>query len=222
MAGCVEECGADSDVTTMPHPPTPMSNTDGPDVRNTHDPGDDPRVVRSLRAVGQAIGVVLEGGDFESVTVQQLLQLAGISRATFYAHYRNKEDALMGSVERMFDAFWRGFEGRAAPGGRVAPAAEFISHIAESPARLAALRAGGRLDEIWRLLVEDLTARLDARLPEPHAAARAPMSRRLAARLLAAALTELVQWAATHPGDIQPQVLDAQFHEMVWRVWGRA
>ncbi|MCU0623598.1 MAG: TetR/AcrR family transcriptional regulator [Gemmatimonadaceae bacterium] len=205
----------------MPTDPAPMSNTAAPVVRNLpHE--DDPRVVRSLRAVGQAIAVVLDGGDFESVTVQDLLRLAGISRATFYAHYRNKDDALLGSVERMFDAFWGGFEGRAMPGERVAPAAEFIAHIAESPARLAALRAGGRLDEIWRLLVEDCTARLDARLPDPRPGTESPMSRRLGARLLAASLAELVQWAAMHPGEKDPRALDAQFHEMVWRVWGRA
>lgn len=206
----------------MPTVPRPNPNTEAAVVRKSPADADDPRVARSLRAVGQAIGVVLEGGDFDSVTVQELLQLAGISRATFYAHYRNKEDALFGAVERMFDVFWRGFDGRAMPGERVAPAAEFIEHIAESPARLEALRAGGRLDEIFRLFVEDLTARLDARLPEGPAPAAGAMSRRLAARLLAAALTELVQWAALHPGAVDAWALDAQFHAMVWRVWGRA
>jgi AcrR family transcriptional regulator len=200
----------------MVMPATPPPKPDTPASSVQHD--DDPRVARTLRAMGEAMRTVLDGGDFDDVTVQDLLQHAGISRATFYAHFRNKEDALLSSFERMLEAFWRGFEGRAAFGERVAPAAELIAHIGESPARLEALRSGGRLDELWRMAIESFARRLDSRLPDTGGA---PLARRLAARMLAASLVELVQWAAQHPGTATPRALDAQFHAMVWRTWGR-
>ena len=62
----------------------------------------DPRSLRSTRALGRALVDLMHESDFQEITVQQILDRAGVGRATFYAHYRNKEDVLQSSYERLW------------------------------------------------------------------------------------------------------------------------
>lgn len=57
----------------------------------------DRRVRRTRRALHQAlIGLMLERG-YARITVQDILDRADVGRSTFYAHFRNKDDLLVGS-----------------------------------------------------------------------------------------------------------------------------
>ncbi|MBF6171744.1 TetR/AcrR family transcriptional regulator [Nocardia blacklockiae] len=57
----------------------------------------DRRVRRTRRALHEAlIGLMLERG-YARVTVQDILDRADVGRSTFYAHFRNKDDLLVGS-----------------------------------------------------------------------------------------------------------------------------
>ncbi|MDV9186654.1 TetR/AcrR family transcriptional regulator [Streptomyces sp. SR27] len=61
-------------------------------------PAGDRRVRRTRAALRQAlVELVLQKG-FHAVTVEEITERADIGRATFYAHYRDKEDLLVGIV----------------------------------------------------------------------------------------------------------------------------
>ncbi|MEU0932545.1 MULTISPECIES: TetR/AcrR family transcriptional regulator [unclassified Embleya] len=61
-------------------------------------PAQDRRVRRSRRALRQAlVDLVLEKG-FQPITVEEITARADVARATFYAHYRDKDDLLVGIV----------------------------------------------------------------------------------------------------------------------------
>lgn len=61
-------------------------------------PAGDRRVRRTRAALRQAlVELVLEKG-FHAVTVEEITERADVGRATFYAHYRDKEDLLVGIV----------------------------------------------------------------------------------------------------------------------------
>jgi AcrR family transcriptional regulator len=72
-----------------------MNNT-GPAVRNR---GVDRRVVRTRRALGDALMRLLRERSLESITVQDVLDAAGVGRATFYGHFRGKQDLLLSHFE---------------------------------------------------------------------------------------------------------------------------
>src|SRR5690606_15510626 len=80
----------------------PMSNNAPAPVRNA-DP--DPRVARTTHALGRALIELIQERDYDEITVQHILDRAGVGRATFYAHYRNKDDALHSNYERLFALF---------------------------------------------------------------------------------------------------------------------
>ncbi|WP_244912679.1 TetR/AcrR family transcriptional regulator [Paenibacillus pasadenensis] len=69
----------------------------------------DPRVARSKTALKQALLRLLEGKEFESVTITEIVQTSGYNRGTFYKHYDNKEalleDILNDLIEGLLEAF---------------------------------------------------------------------------------------------------------------------
>jgi AcrR family transcriptional regulator len=112
-----------------------MPNNSAVTVREPRDasPRDvDPRVARSTHALGQALIELIQEGDYDSITVQRILDRAGIGRATFYAHYRNKEDVLYSSYERLFSGLERLVERPSAVEQRLFPVSEFLEHLAAS------------------------------------------------------------------------------------------
>jgi AcrR family transcriptional regulator len=70
----------------------------------------DRRVQKTRQALQNAlIELILEKG-YEAVMVQDILERANVGRSTFYAHYQDKEDLLMGRFERLQKAFDQHFQ----------------------------------------------------------------------------------------------------------------
>ena len=214
-----------------------MSNNDRPDVQQPrdgrpqaarhraddrthereHEP-EDARVERSVAAVRQAMGELLFEQRFEDITVQRILDRAGVARATFYAHYRNKDDALYASFEGMLSRFESQIDGPSRPRGRLVPVAELLQHFADAGPVFTTLRDSGRMDGIWSLGT-DLVAALIERRASATGITRDDL--RLQARMLAGACMEMMRWWMEQPQPPIPDRLDAQFHAMAARVIGR-
>jgi len=63
--------------------------------------GVDRRAARTRRALhGALISLILRKGN-DAITVQEIIDEADVGRATFYAHYRGKEDLLRGGFEEL-------------------------------------------------------------------------------------------------------------------------
>lgn len=54
----------------------------------------DPRTARTRLRLQQAMGEMLTTQSFASVTVQEITRRAEVNRATFYAHFQDKDDLL--------------------------------------------------------------------------------------------------------------------------------
>jgi AcrR family transcriptional regulator len=175
----------------------------------------DARVVRTTDALGRALVALIEERDFHTITVQQVLDHAGIARSTFYAHYRNKEDVLQDSYERLFSHLEALLDRRAGMGARLFPLREFLEHVATSDGFVASLRRAGRVDELW-LLFTDYSARIiERRLPTSGVP---NVSRVLSARMLAGALLESTRWWLDHRTSLSPTEMDASFHALAYRM----
>ena len=59
----------------------------------------DPRIQRTREVLGDALIGLIQEKSFDSITVQHVLDRAGVSRSTFYQHYRDKEDLFISDVE---------------------------------------------------------------------------------------------------------------------------
>jgi AcrR family transcriptional regulator len=90
----------------------------------------DPRAARTTGALGRALVALLEERAFDAITVQDILDRAGVGRTAFYAHYRNKHDVLFSSYEGMLAAF-DGLVDRPSPFG--APGSRCSRSASSSP-----------------------------------------------------------------------------------------
>src|SRR5215813_5825557 len=63
----------------------------------------DPRVIRTRQMLRDAlIALILQKG-FDNISIQDITDQAGLRRATFYMHYKDKEELLRAILRETFD-----------------------------------------------------------------------------------------------------------------------
>src|SRR5215217_5062984 len=65
----------------------------------------DPRIRRTRRMLREAVLDLAAEHDFAEITVRDITARADVNRATFYLHYRNKEDLVAQALEALFAEF---------------------------------------------------------------------------------------------------------------------
>ncbi len=63
----------------------------------------DPRVIRTRQLLRNALIALITEKGFESITVKEITDRATLNKATFYLHYRDKEDLLVKSTEQLVE-----------------------------------------------------------------------------------------------------------------------
>ncbi len=63
----------------------------------------DPRVVRTRQFLRDAMVALIGEKGFDAITVQDITERAGVNRATFYLHYKDKNDLLIKSLRDALD-----------------------------------------------------------------------------------------------------------------------
>jgi AcrR family transcriptional regulator len=192
-----------------------MMNINPSTVQQADSDGEpDPRVERSERALRQAMHDLLFEGAFDEVTVQQIVARAGVSRGTFYARYRNKDDALLASLEGMLASLEHGLA-QEQP-ARLIAAAELLTHIDSAGRVRDALAPGGKLEQVLDYMGDVLAEQMQRRFDVFGVKAAMPPA--LAARMLSAAFMEMLRWWADRPERPDARVMDVEFHRMARRM----
>lgn len=64
----------------------------------------DRRVARTRNLLQDALVALIVEKGYDAITVQDILDKADVGRSTFYAHFLDKQDLLMGGLERLKEA----------------------------------------------------------------------------------------------------------------------
>jgi AcrR family transcriptional regulator len=140
---------------------------------------EDRRVGRTRRLLQEALRALILEKGYDHVTVQNVIDRADVARATFYAHYRDKDDLLLHGFEGLWNVVSPALEGfaeaehaGAASGGPLPPSRALVRHVAEHRALYRAFvrsRAGPlilkRVRERLAALTEDHLRAKVARQP---------------------------------------------------------
>jgi AcrR family transcriptional regulator len=166
------------------------------------------RTARTRDALHDAMSALLSERPFEEITVAQLLRRAQVGRATFYAHFQDKHDLLLTGFVRMLEFVTRGVErdGGGEP-RRLLPVRELLEHVGSARPLLRLLDGSGQLPQLWRLAALHFARTLERR-------GRAA----IAARFLAGAFLEMLQWWLEQRQPPPAAHVDAQFHALARRV----
>lgn len=176
----------------------------------------DPRVRRTRDRLGDALMELMHGKPFTEITVQQVLDRAGVGRSTFYTHYRDKDDLFISDVEEFFERMSDLLQQRGENSNRVAPVQELFAHISDAREFYAALVASGKINDTLQMGRGCLARGIERRLAQlPRARIIAPASRAAMAQGFAGALFSLLAWWIDHVMTATPKQMDEMFHHMV-------
>jgi AcrR family transcriptional regulator len=176
----------------------------------------DARTLRTYRALSGALVDLMRTREFDAITVQDLLDRAGVGRATFYSHFRNKDDFLLTDLERMLALFEAHFDRTAGNTRRLAPIAELFAHLANARSFLEAIERAGRAEAVFDIASGHLARIIERRLTTLGVQPRElPLS--AAARVFGAMATELAKWWLGRTTTLSARDMDDRFHDLVWR-----
>ncbi|HEX5051872.1 MAG TPA: TetR family transcriptional regulator [Planctomycetota bacterium] len=165
------------------------------------------RAARSRRALLDALAELLHEQSFGKITVQDLLRRAHVGRATFYAHFQDKDDLLLTSFVRMLEAMTRQLDAEPPGSPRWVPVTEFFEHVRSARPLLQMFEESGRLPIMWRLATLHF-----ARSIEPRAGSA------FVARFLAGALIEVLQWWLEAREPPAARTVERDFHALAHAV----
>lgn len=175
----------------------------------------DRRVMRTRGTLGDALVELMQEKSFDEITVQQVLDRAGVGRSTFYAHYRDKDDLFLSDVEDFFGMMSTLLTRHGVSLDRVAPVGELFGHIAEMQELYKAMVASGKAEDVLELGRGFFARSIEERLLLGGVQME-PVELKAYAHAMAGALFSLLDWWIDHGMAESPKNMDALFHRMVW------
>jgi AcrR family transcriptional regulator len=178
---------------------------------------EDRRVRRTRDQLGDALVELLVKKPFDNITVQEVLDRAGVSRSTFYNHFRDKNDLFLSDADEFFEALATALSRFGDKSHRVAPVQELFSHIADVRPFYNALVESGKIQDVWELGREHFARGIEIRLGEiSRAPGVASDARAAMAHGLAGSLFSLLEWWVRSGMRSTPSEMDQLFHRLVW------
>lgn len=175
----------------------------------------DRRILRTRDALGDALVALMHEKNFEDITVQQVLDRAGVARSTFYKHYRDKDDLFVSDVEDFLEMFSMALKRHGDSCKRLAPVRELFAHVREFREFYLALVTSGKLTDVHTLGRGFLARSIDERLQMAGMETDA-LRRAAQAHALAGSLFSLLDWWVNKGMKADPQEMDDLFHQMAW------
>jgi len=177
----------------------------------------DARVRRTRDALGDALIALMQEKPFDTITVQEVLDRAHVSRSTFYTHYSDKDDLLMSDAEEFFEAISMALSAHGDKSERVFPVKEFFSHLADVQPFFKALVKSGKFQENMELARGHFARGIERRLSELPRSKTIPANELPAIAFThAGALLSLLTWWLDRGMREPPAEMDELFHRMVW------
>ena len=193
-----------------------MSNNDhlrlAPSKKKT-----DARVRRTRDALGDALIALMQEKPFDTITVQDVLDRAHVSRSTFYSHYTDKDDLLMSDADEFFEALSMALSQHGEKSDRVFPVREFFAHLSDVQPFFKALVKSGKYQENMDLARGHFARGIERRLAELPQGQSIPSHELPAIAFThAGALLSLLTWWLDRGMRESPAEMDQLFHRMVW------
>ena len=177
----------------------------------------DARVRKSRDALGDALVALMQEKQFEDITVQDVLDRAGVSRSTFYQHFKDKDDLFASDAGEFFEQIAHALTVQGDQSDRVFPVREFFEHVAAMKTFIASLAASGKLHDNMAQGRQHFARGIERRLAGlGRARGLDPATRPVIAMAYAGVVISLLLWWIDHDMARTPAELDELFHRLVW------
>lgn len=183
----------------------------------------DARVRRSRDKLGDALIALIQEKPFDAITVQDVLDRAGVARSTFYAHFQSKEDLFLSDADEFFEHISLALVRAADPSSRLLPVREFLAHVAQEHTLVTALSENERLAPLLELGRAHFARGIERRLEQiGRTRTLTPRLRATLAQGLSGSFVALFLAWLRSPERVTPAELDELFHRLAWGGLGAA
>jgi AcrR family transcriptional regulator len=181
----------------------------------------DRRIQRTRTLLHEALMFLIRQKDYDEIVVKEILDRADVGRSTFYAHFRDKDDLLVGGIHHMLQSV-RGVPGSVS--GK--PYEELIAfslpifehHYAHRQSGEGRVGARGRAI-LHEHLQRVLAARIDRKIKEVFKGRRRQMPgnvpQELLVRFVASTFVLVLNWWLDHECDLSPVRVNELFRTLV-------
>jgi AcrR family transcriptional regulator len=182
----------------------------------------DRRSQRTHRLVNSAMLELLFEKHYDTITVQDILDRAGIGRSTFYTHYFDKEDVLTSIVEQMLGMFdQKVSQGNVGQG--IIPGLELFQHVQQNYQYFQALLRGHTGEVLWETsqivlsrTIEQMLTNASVEKPSPSL----PLA--VVSQYLAGSFLSFLKWWLRAEMPYTPEQMERIFQQLalpgVWAV----
>ena len=180
----------------------------------------DRRVQRTRQLLHRALLSLIRERGFEALSVQDIIDRADVGRATFYAHFDNKEDLLVSGIDGLRTALKEGQRRALTQGARAedrvfAFSRELFEHVDAHRDVFQAMvgkRSGAVIRQMFHKMLLDLV-REDVKTMAPRAEARSTTGE-AAAQFIAGGLFGLVIWWVDAPKRLSVEDVEEAFKRL--------
>lgn len=173
----------------------------------------DRRVAKTIAALRTSLIELILEKHYDLITVQDIIDQANVGRSTFYTHFRDKEDLLIGD--------WTKFLGLIAHhidlqgGGRIAPVEGLMMHLKDYHALYRALVKSGKTDRLFDLGTEFLAAEIEKKIAADPRSAAMKVPPAVCAHYLSIQIFGLLKWWLDRNMPYSPAEMGEMFERLV-------
>ena len=192
----------------------------------------DLRIRRTRGRLSNALVELMRDKPIHQITVQEVLEQAGVGRSTFYLHYCDKDDLLLDLMENGMEMWSNALSKTKEKSHRLVPVEEFFSHAGSAMQFYRALIDSGCVHAFFDLAQGCFARGITRRLREigpptrvtPKAVSKHLVSAEQAGRELdarshaiAGNLLSLLKWWLDRGAKESPRAMDELFHQIAWK-----
>ncbi len=175
---------------------------------------DDRRSARTRTLLERALYELMKEKRYDAITVQDILDQANVGRSTFYAHYQDKEDLMISSLENVLEMFVRHINGQE-DGLPMILTEDFFQHIQENQALYQAMAWGRGMDLLFGKAQPQVSRNIAAHLAAHMKQGEEPaVPMEVTATYLSGAFLVLIKWWVEHKFPYTPRQMSEMFQSL--------
>ena len=172
----------------------------------------DRRSLRTRQQLSEAlIELILEKG-YSAITVNDIIEHANVGRSTFYAHYRDKDDLLVGELDRVVDVLSQHISHEAHTKELLFPSLGLFRHVGEQHELYKALIWGPGADLLFKHEQKSLSEKIQQSLEENSKEFNIPLP--ILANFIAGSFLTLLKWWLDNKIIYSPEQMDEIFRKL--------
>ena len=176
----------------------------------------DRRSRRTRQLLGNALVELMLEKNFESITVQDILDRADIGRSTFYAHFTDKESLLISQIENVIHELEQHTAQASGAESMLLPSLELFRHVKDQRRLMQAFVWGRGAD----ILTQDFQVRVSKLIEEKiHSTVvnggRVEVPASVLAKFVASTFLMLLRWWFDEDMRHTPEQMDEMFQLLV-------